>query len=453
MMQRAANILGLSLALASCATVRSDPPAKSADVMRGVSYFLPRREIKITAERRILKLEDAQKKVAAATKALETATTEDTDAGKALKQQEALLATLAAGTKAWQAAEAARATAAGTKLLKAAALDKAKAALDLANAELLRITGSGGACVATYDSKLELLPAVADHDWRFSARFAHNILRDDDGKLGVTADGLLSSSNVVAADRTGDIIVELAGAIAGFGGFGGTPAGLLGAKKSDVAPNCDQPVKKFVYQFDPLTFDPDIPPGVPGPNHVNALLQKAGFDLEIELRNAGQRGPACGVAGNCGNTAPFTTQGRDGALFYRSAVPVTVILKQGGDPVDAAVAMIPQLGPISYIPMRSSAFVKTVDDVTFSNGAITAWNASRPSEVLEIVRLPIKLLKAVISVPAEIISLKINVSDKEKGLAAAQQAQIAQQEKLVALKACITAAQAAGTSAEACLPK
>jgi hypothetical protein len=439
-MQRAATILGLSLAMAGCATVRSDPPANATDVMRGVTYFLPRREIKITAERRILKLEDAQKKVAAATKALETATTEDTDAGKALKQQEALLATLATGTKAWEAVEAARATAAGTKLLKAAALDKAKAALDVANAELLRITGSGGACVATYDSKLELLPAVADHDWRFTARFAHNILRDDDGKLGVSADGLLTSSNVVAADRTGDIIVELAGAIAGFGG---APGRLVGLVKSDAETNCDQPVKKFVDQFDPAT----------GFVATNALLKKAGFDLEIELRNASQRGPACGVAGNCGKAAPFTTQGSVGALFYRSAVPVTVILKQGGDPVDAAVAMIPQLGPISYIPMRSSAFVKTVDDVTFSNGAITGWNASRPSEVLEIVRLPIKLLKAVISVPAEVISLRINVSDKEKGLAAAQQAQIAQQEKLVALKACITAAQAAGTSAEACLPK
>jgi hypothetical protein len=51
------------------------------------------------------------------------------------------------------------------------------------------------------------------------------------------------------------------------------------------------------------------------------------------------------------------------------------------------------------------------------------------------------------------LSLRVNLSDKDKALAAAQQAQITSQEKLAALKACIDAAETTGTSVEACLPK
>ena len=47
--------------------------------------------------------------------------------------------------------------------------------------------------------------------------------------------------------------------------------------------------------------------------------------------------------------------------------------------------------------MRSSAFVKTVNDVAFDNGTIVSWHAVRPSEVAEVVRLPVRILKAVVS--------------------------------------------------------
>lgn len=429
-------VLVSGVLLAGCATVRTTMHTDNNTAARGVSYFLPKRDIKVTSERRILKRADIEKKIAAEEVKQKTAKEEATAAKTDLENKVALLATLAAGTDAWKDAEASRATAAGKLTLANAAKDKADAAVDRAKTELLSIPADSQ-CVASFESKIELLPAVPDHSQRFVADYAHNILRDDDGKLSLTAEGLLSSSNIVAADRTGDILVELAGAIAGFGTGGIKPMGNNEVRTPQG--DCDAPVKKFVYQFDPAN-DPTA-------SSVNKELTDSGFGV-ITLELKGSAAPA---------TAPkeqdINAIGRQGALFYRSAVPITVIIRQQGRPVDAAMAMIPQIGPISYVPVRSSAFVKTVDDVTFSNGAITAWNASRPSEVLEVVRLPIKLLKAVISVPAEILSLKVNLSDKDKALAVSQQAQIASQEKLAALKACISAAETAGTSVEACLPK
>lgn len=417
-------------------SVRSTVHDGDGEPGSGVSYFLPKRDIKVTSERRILKRAEIEKKIAAAEAKQKTAKEEAAAAKTDLETKVALLATLAAGTDAWKDAEASRATANGKLILANAAKDKADGAVDVAKAELLAIPADAQ-CVASFETKVELLPAVPDHSQHFVANFAHNILRDDDGKLSLTADGLLSSSNVVAADRTGDILVELAGAIAGFG-FRSGPKAMASDEVRTPQDDCDAPVKKFVYQFNPADHG--------ALSNVNDELVASGFGV-IKLELQGIKSTA--------SHPPETINaiGRRGAIFYRSPLPITVIIRQQDRPVDAAVAMIPQLGPISYIPLRSSAFVKTVDDVTFSNGAITSWNASRPSEVLEVVRLPIKLLKAVISVPAEILSLKVNLSDKDKALAVSQQAQIASQEKLAALKACISGAESAGTNVEVCLPK
>ena len=445
--------------LSACATVKTSAPAPHA-VARGVSYYLPRKDLKLAVERSVLKLDDAKKKVAAAQKAVDDAEAASKTAAAALKTQENLLPLLAAGSDAWKEVERARATAAAEKTLAASALSEAKAKLALAQAEQARIEAVAGAqCIYKYDTKLELLAAVPDHRMRFAANFAHNILRDDDGKLSVTSDGLLTSSNVAAADRTGDIIVELAGTIAGFGHSG---ISILNTGTKSV-PDCSEAPGKFIYQFDPADFA-----------EVNSRLIKAKFPLQLDLKGVEQQGPAClnpaqddtkvktvDRLARCASETIGAAGGK-GALFYRSAVPVTVIVEQceiAADgsvdcsnkvPVEASLVLIPQLGPISYIPMRSSAFVKTVDDVTFSNGSIVSWNASRPSEALEVVRLPVRILSAIVSVPAQILSLRVDVSDKEKALAATQQAQIEAQAKLAKLKACVTTAEQAGTSAEIC---
>ena len=451
----------LCLALYGCATVKTSAPSAGA-VAPGVSYYLPRKDMKITVERTVLKLEEAKQKVAATTKAAGEAATSAKAAAAKLKQQEVLLSLLAAGTDAWKDVEAARATAAAEKTLADGALREANAALTLAKADQARVEANAGAlCLYKYDSKLELLSAVPDHEMRFTATFSHNVLRDDDGKLAVTADGLLTNSNVVATDRSGDIIVELAGAIGGFGGTGAPDR--LKFTATSASPDCAVTAEKFIYQFDPVAYEA-----------TNAKLFRAGFPIQLNLQNMHQEGPTClapipketdeqrsARLAECASKV-IGTAGQSGALFYRSAVPVTVILEQclvkpdgtfdctKRRPVDAALVLIPQLGPISYIPMRSSAFVKSVDDVTFSNGSISSWNATRPSGALEIVRLPVRVLTALISVPAQILSLRVDLSDQDKALAISQEAQISAQQKLSVLKECIAAAEREEKSTAAC---
>jgi hypothetical protein len=415
--------------------------------------------VKIIAERKLLKKEELEKALAAAETKVEDATKAAATAKKALENEEKILAQLAASSDAWKSTEERRAIFAAQKNLADVALIASQAEAEKIEANLARLGGS--ACLLAYSAKMELLPPAADLRQRFVADLAHSPLRDDDVKLAVNSSGLLTSANVIATDRTADIIVELAGAI---GQFGGSDLAAQSADAAELSATCPDDIPKFIYQFDPVTETPKI----------NEELSKADFPFQVETRL-----PNCGtdcapgsnrrtiidpdrVGHNRGKAVSLNEaalhRGRWGALFYATPSPVTLVLRQcekpGKDctkakmiPVDAAQVMLPQAGPVSYIPMQSSAFVKTVNDATFDNGMLTAWNASRPSELLEVVRLPVRVLTSVISVPAQILSLRVNLSDQERALAATQQELIKQQTRL----ACMKIASEQGRPPESCL--
>lgn len=450
-----------AMTLAGCATVRSDynpyhtPSAQSA----GLTYFLPTRMVKVVGTRAPV---DAAALIKARDGKVAEGPAARTLAGE-LKSKRVQAEKEVAEFKPDPADPVGSAqTKAGLdealKLAKIREAIAAKAAEDL-NAAIARLTvdiaaaqSATGACV--YTVKVELQAAQPDPHQRFVASLQHNPLRDDTATLKVSPAGLLSSANVVAVDRTGDIIVELAGAISALGG-----AGSGGVRSLVVVRpvQCGSLPAQFVHIFDP--FDSMTPPAggreaqFPALDTLNDRLMSnfIPFRVKMDARAVVQ------VA----NPRPFSGGASDfkapaGALFYRSAAPVVLTIEQevGVDSwyaVDAAIVMLPQAGPVSYIPMQSSAFVKTVDDVQFTDGMISSWSPDRPSEVVEVVRLPVKVLTAIISVPAQILSLRVDYSTKDKSLAESQLTQIKASESLRLLKSCLEDSVAAGESGVVCL--
>ena len=67
---------------------------------------------------------------------------------------------------------------------------------------------------------VDLLPVQADRRRRFALQPAHNELRDDTLKIGLTPTSLLTTGDVTAVDQTGQIIVDLAGVAGAAAGVG-----------------------------------------------------------------------------------------------------------------------------------------------------------------------------------------------------------------------------------------
>ena len=125
---------------------------------------------------------------------------------------------------------------------------------------------------------------------------------------------------------------------------------------------------------------------------------------------------------------------------YREAVPA-----------QSNLVMLTNNGPLSVIPLKSSAFVRSVHDVTFENGILTQWDREAPSEMAEVVRLPVEIMRQIVSVPAELFQLRVNLTENQNGLLASQNAQIQSQLQTRLLQDCILDVQAGQREVSECL--
>ena len=115
--------------------------------------------------------------------------------------------------------------------------------------------------------------------------------------------------------------------------------------------------------------------------------------------------------------------------------------------------MLPQAGPTGFIPLEARAFVTTIDDVEFSNGSVKSWNIERPSELLEVVRLPVRIAKLLVSVPAELVKLRVDYSSDELKYVQQMSSIQAAQTRNQLLSLCLKAAAEDETLALECVDK
>ena len=74
----------------------------------------------------------------------------------------------------------------------------------------------------------------------------------------------------------------------------------------------------------------------------------------------------------------------------------------------AIVATVPDVAAIYSLPTKTSAFVTTTQSFAFVNGMPTSFGDQRNSEALAFLSIPVKVAKAIVSVPAEIIQARVN---------------------------------------------
>ena len=430
----------------------------SAGQPRGLTYFLPMRQARLTLSRTPANPEELIAKRDEKVVALAAAVAQAAAARTRREQAAAVLAALApnAATRPDQIKLVELAVAQET-VLTAAAESLSAGVTDLGR-QIIDAQAAGGEC--RYTAKIELLPVQADPRERFVADLSRNSWRDDTVRLDVSPAGLLTSVNVVAADQTGQILVELAG-VAGA---------LAGVRMPFAERESPQPAKCDGVPVLTRIFDPANSSDV---TSVNTDLERASFPFEIKMTvyEEGSPGPIVTRAGQ-----PFSDRGSDRqstarnyalvpGLYYRSPAPVVMELRYLGSdaatppaiaaatgaPVDAVVMMLPQAGPVSWLPMEASSFVKTTHDVQFADGSISSWSSERPSPFLAAARVPGQAIDSFAGALSRILTLRVETSNSREALGAQQIEEIVQQQRYRLLLDCLgRAGDEAAVSA--CLP-
>src|SRR3546814_13925539 len=114
-------------------------------------------------------------------------------------------------------------------------------------------------------------------------------------------------------------------------------------------------------------------------------------------------------------------------ICYRPEEPFDLVLFVDKAEYDRTSLLLPTKAKLVEIPVTRAAFVEKTTTIDFEEGTLKQVDISKPSEVLEIVSLPVEILKALVDIPAELIPLKIDTTNQEKTLIDAQKANIENQ--------------------------
>jgi hypothetical protein len=116
---------------------------------------------------------------------------------------------------------------------------------------------------------------------------------------------------------------------------------------------------------------------------------------------------------------------------------------------------MPNIAPIFSIGVDRTMFVKRTTTLEFENGVLKNIFIEKPSEALEFVEIPLRVVQALVKVPAEIVKVRIAATNNQKQIIEAQQGLI--QNQLAAVEAAnalrsASIANADGTTRSGALP-
>jgi hypothetical protein len=190
-------------------------------------------------------------------------------------------------------------------------------------------------------------------------------------------------------------------------------------------------------------------------------MQKAPVAIDLAdrpVRTINFQGkPSFPVPGSVALTPPYVTPGAKAyaGIVFRVMAPRrlsiavdTEGLKFGNCTLrnvaaysDGATLMVADPVHTFVADNNRGVFVKKRVDFVVSDGVLTGIEVDKPSELLAIVSLPVDILKAIASIPGEILSVKIKQLSDEKGLTSAQVELLKSQIDLIKQKQALSDAQ------------
>ena len=447
--------LVITVSMAACANVRSKShigAVQSSEQLTedsvGVSYFLPKKRLELTVSREPIAPAALRLLLADAKTKKQNKATQKKQADERVSAARKVLASIRADTPEDSAKAAREEYAAAVKAAKKkkndlkAASDRVKD-LEAAQKQLDRL---GGAIVdgqvlcpiPLYKLNLKILEAEADKKFLFRANLKHWWLRDDEVSISVNEKGLLSSAEITTTDQTGEILAQIAKTIAFFGSP--TPNSVFAAANTGTrvsSPNQCKARPDLTAFKEELIFDPTDAVAV---EHINNVLENnltpycVRIDGFVYASATGQCKNVTGISDGNDNPVVFSSASRDTllsgqtgifpwtkatakGLVYRPSIPhkVEIVERLNDAPqigvlksrvVDAAIFFMPNKGPVSLAPTTAGMLVTTKYGLKFKDGVLVSWETDRPSEVLQIVRLPLSIVDGVFESLSKLIPFR-----------------------------------------------
>jgi hypothetical protein len=223
---------------------------------------------------------------------------------------------------------------------------------------------------------------------------------NDEIKLTTNNSGLLETISSTAEDRISSIIAEVSEA----------PKKILSAQKLELAVEAE-PAKKTAINTTTQTTT-----YLKAFTILSEELQNGQFSRDWFINIDGSFQSDLSVDASFNVSLPAKrTKSLDGYFeiegvltrpLQKIKLSVTNVSLNSSIPIEYNILM-PDPSMLIQVPIKRSLFVKKINLPKFSNGLLIENNINKPSEVEAAVSIPINILKAIFSIPAQLLSFKI----------------------------------------------
>ncbi len=232
--------------------------------------------------------------------------------------------------------------------------------------------------------------------------------------------GLLMKIDMTADDKLDEIIVEIAKAIA-LEAAEEDGETVLAERIIDPTTELDQLEKEF--------------------NDI--VIKKTRKDPKIDFFiKPSIKKPAANQASSTQSNKTDCSVG----VCYRQVMPYVIGFSFENNIAYETTVNLPNNAPIISLGLDRSLFVTRINTIEFEDGIPKKVHLEKPSEGLRLAELPLEIARGVFSVPAELLQLKINKSDKETALANAKVSEIDAKKALIEKQMKANESSNAGTS-------
>lgn len=251
---------------------------------------------------------------------------------------------------------------------------------------------------------------IADTKNMLVLEYAKNGFFSDNVEFQVNAKGLLTNANATTEDKTASIIDDIGKALAEvakpLGGKAATPLTVLPIEYTRT---------HFIKAADLTNAGKVIRWNIEVKNSKNP--QKASFLLD----------ESCQISTPEANTAVFDmnlVQSDDAksktvnGILTRPIRNLNVHIKPRQDTSYTASSYVRviDVSKLLVLPIKRTAFTKTINTMTIADGVVTSNKIDRESPVKGFVSIPINVAKAIVSIPAQLVQIRINTAKSDKEL-------------------------------------
>lgn len=262
---------------------------------------------------------------------------------------------------------------------------------------------------------------IADTKEPLMLNYCPNMFMSDNIKYGVNEKGLLENVSITTEDRSSDIISKLTAVPQKMlskvveSGETGTQGGSVDLKRDLLAePGTFTKIKEFTAEFVVKAW---------------SLAEKIEWQIQIEneFDNSNYEVFNAGFNINSSDireTAPSLQDLVNKVCPGSNTTSVKGILTHPLKTIELKFATDTKLGfftvvdksKLIIVPVKRAAFVKQVNNIGIQNGLLLSNEIVRPSSMEGLISIPINILKAIVSIPGQIVQLKINNTNKQKEL-------------------------------------